>query len=543
MGIPLKLSGVAASEGVAVGPAYVYAPRGPRPAGNVPEGAVEEEISRFRRAVEAVRERLSETAARLREAGSGEEAAIFEAHAEIAGDPELAAEVERRVREGREGAGAAVLAVGEEYARSFAAMDDEYMAARADDVRDVAAQIATELVGGPSSGIEGLDRPSVILARNLLPSDTARLPREKVLGFVTAEGSRTSHVAIMARSLGIPAVVGVGEELEKAFGASVVALDGGEGYAVADPDPGTLELFERRRRRSDAEAALLKEYRHIEGRTRDGRRIEVSANLGSPEEAEEALSWGAEGVGLFRTEFLFMERDELPSEEEQYAAYRRVVEVFGERPVIVRTLDVGGDKDLPGIDRPAEENPFLGWRGIRMSLDLPDLFRTQLRAVLRAAAHGNLKVMFPMVTGVEEVRAAREHLEECRRELEEEGTPCGPLEAGVMIETPAAAILAGELAREVSFFSIGTNDLIQYTLAADRGNERLRRLYRADHPAVLELIRHTCEAAREAGIWVGACGEAAGDPGMIPYLVRLGVTELSMSPPSIPRAKKILSEL
>ena len=245
----------------------------------------------------------------------------------------------------------------------------------------------------------------------------------------------------------------------------------------------------------------------------------------------------------FRTEFLFMERDELPSEEEQYAAYRRVVEVFGGRPVIVRTLDVGGDKDLPGIDQPAEENPFLGWRGIRMCLDEPGLFRTQLRAILRSAAHGNLKVMFPMVTGVEEVRAAKEHLEGCRRELEREGVPYGPLEVGVMVETPAAAILAAELAREVSFFSIGTNDLIQYTLAADRGNERLRRLYRADHPAVLELIRLACEAAEEAGIWVGACGEAAGDPDMIPNLVRLGVTELSMSPPSIPRAKKIIAEL
>ncbi|QYJ15009.1 Phosphoenolpyruvate-protein phosphotransferase [Rubrobacter xylanophilus DSM 9941] len=544
MGGSVHLSGVAASEGVAVGPAYVYAPRGPEPgAERIPEEAVEEEVSRFRRAVEAVRERLLKTAAGLREAGSGEEAAIFEAHAELAGDPELAAEVEQRVREEGESAASAVLAVGEEYAEAFVAMDDEYMAARADDVRDVSAQIAAELVGGSSSGLEGLERPSVILARNLLPSDTARLPREKVLGFVTAEGSRTSHVAIMARSFGIPAVVGVGDRLEEAFGASVVAVDGTGGYAVADPDPETLEEFERRRKRAASEAALLEEYRHVEARTRGGIRIEVSANLGSPEEAEEALAWGAEGVGLFRTEFLFMEREELPSEEEQYAAYRRVAEIFGERPVIVRTLDVGGDKDLPGIDRPAEENPFLGWRGIRMSLDLPDLFRTQLRAVLRAAAHGNLKVMFPMVTGVEEIRAAKAHLEECRRELEEGGTLCGPLEIGVMVETPAAAILSAELAREVSFFSIGTNDLIQYTLAADRGNERLRRLYRADHPAVLELIRHTCEAAREAGIWVGACGEAAGDPDMIPHLIRLGVTELSMSPPSIPRAKRVISRL
>jgi phosphoenolpyruvate-protein phosphotransferase (PTS system enzyme I) len=248
-------------------------------------------------------------------------------------------------------------------------------------------------------------------------------------------------------------------------------------------------------------------------------------------------------VGLFRTEFLFMERPELPSEEEQYEAYREVAEAFGEKPVVVRTLDVGGDKDLPGVDRPAEENPFLGWRGIRMSLDVPELFKPQLRAILRAATGGNLKVMFPMIADIEELRAAKVLLTECREELEEEGAKAGPLEVGIMVETPAAAICARELAREVSFFSIGTNDLVQYTLAADRGNERLRRLQSADHPAVLRLIESTCRAAEEAGIPTGVCGEAAGDPALIPKLVKLGVVELSMSAPSIPRAKKVVSEV
>jgi phosphoenolpyruvate-protein phosphotransferase len=365
------------------------------------------------------------------------------------------------------------------------------------------------------------------------------------LGFVTAGGSRTSHVSIMARSMGIPAVVGVGAALDGvldgALDAGTVAVDGGEGYAILDPDPGTVAEFEARGERFAEERVALEKYRHVEARTRDGRRIEVAANLGSASEAEEALSWGAEGVGLFRTEFLFMEREQLPSEDEQYEAYAEVARVFKEKPVIVRTLDVGGDKDLPGIDQPEEENPFLGWRGIRMSLDTPALFKPQLRAILRAAALGNLKVMFPMVADVEELRAAKEVLSECEDELR--GAQTGPLEVGVMVETPAAAILAGELAPEVSFFSVGTNDLVQYTLAADRGNERLRHLQSADHPAVLRLIRMTCEAAREAGIWVGVCGEAAGEPALIPRLVELGVSELSMSAPSIPRAKKIVSEL
>jgi phosphotransferase system enzyme I (PtsI) len=383
----------------------------------------------------------------------------------------------------------------------------------------------------------------VILAHNLAPSDTARIPKGMALGFVIAEGSRTSHVSIMARSLGIPAVVGVGVALEEAFAAEVVALDGTEGYAVADPDHDAISDFEEKRKKVAEERAELEEYKHVEARTKDGRRIEVAANIGSAEEAESALEWGAEGVGLFRTEFLFMKRPELPSEEEQYEAYRKVAEAFGERPVTVRTLDVGGDKDLPGVNQPEEENPFLGWRGIRMCLDVPELFKPQLRAILRAASHGNLRIMFPMVVDALEVRAAKEIIQECRGELDNEGTQFGEVEIGVMVETPAAAIRAADLAPEVSFFSIGTNDLVQYTLAADRGNERLRRLQSADHPAVLALIGQTCEAAREAGIWVGVCGETAGEPEMTPKLLEFGVTELSMSVTSIPRAKKIVSEL
>jgi phosphotransferase system enzyme I (PtsI) len=540
---PVKVKGVGASEGVAVGPAFVHAGEEPEPERQqISEADVEEELEGFRRAVEAVVARLSETARRLSASGNEDEAAIFEAHVELAGDPELASGVEERVRD-LESPEAAVLAVGEEYAEVFAGMEDEYMVARADDVRDVASQIAAELIGRGAEGLEALETPSVVVARNLAPSDTVRIPRGKALAFVTAEGSKTSHVSIMARSMGIPAVVGVGAALDDVLVARTMAVDGGEGYAIADPDPDTIAAFEARAEEMAAASVALDEYRHVEARTRDGRRIEVSANLGSASEAEDALDWGAEGVGLFRTEFLFMERPELPSEEEQYEAYGAVARTFGARPVIIRTLDVGGDKDLPGVDQPAEENPFLGWRGIRMSLDTPSLFRPQLRSILRAGALGNLKVMFPMISDVEELRAAKAMLAECERELEREEAEVGQVEVGIMVETPSAALCARELAAEVSFFSIGTNDLVQYTLAADRGNERLRRLQDADHPAVLELIRITCEAAREEGIWVGVCGEAAGDPALIPRLLELGVTELSMSAPSIPRAKKLISEL
>ncbi|QIN83259.1 phosphoenolpyruvate--protein phosphotransferase [Rubrobacter tropicus] len=537
----VEFAGVGASEGVAFGPAYVHLGGEVEPERTrIPEGSFDEELARFRAAVEAVAGRLRETGENLKGDIGEEEAAIFEVHAEMADDPELLEGVEERLRN-LESPEAAVLAVGEEYAGGLAALEDEYLAARADDVRDVARQIAVEIMGGGAMGLEALRTPSVILARNLAPSDTARIPRGMALAFVTAGGSRTSHVSIMARSMGIPAVVGVGDALEAALNAGTVAVDGGAGVAVANPDPETLAAFEELRSRREEEQATLYEYRHVEARTADGRRIEVAANLGSASEAEGALEWGAEGVGLFRTEFLFMERDELPSEEEQYEAYSAVARAFGDRPVILRTLDVGGDKSLPGVDQPEEENPFLGWRGIRMSLEVPELFGPQLRAALRSAAHGNLKVMFPMVVDATEFRAAKRILGTCQEELEAEGVPTGPVEVGVMIETPAAALGAAELAREAAFFSIGTNDLVQYTLAADRGNEKLRHLQSADHPAVLKLIKMTCDAAGTAGIPVGVCGEAAGEPAMIPRLVELGVTELSMGAPAIPRAKQVVS--
>src|SRR5919112_1244994 len=428
----MKLTGTGASEGIVVGPAFVPATGRPEPERtSIEEDQVAAELQRFEDAVETVAAQISETVDGLRASGNEDEAGIFEFHAEMAEDPELASAVEERVRN-LQSPEAAVLAAGEEYAAEFAAMD-EYMAARADDVRDVTGQIAGQLIGRTTAALEALETPSVVLAQSLAPSDTARIPKGLALAFVTAEGSRTSHVSIMARSMGIPAVVGVGDALSEALDAETVAVDGTEGSAITDPDRETVARFEEMSRALAEERAALDQYRHVEARTADGRRIEVAANLGSASEAEGALEWGAEGVGLFRTEFLFMERDDLPSEDEQYEAYSAVARAFGEKPVIVRTLDVGGDKDLPGVDQGSEENPFLGWRGIRMSLDTPELFKPQLRAILRAAANGNLKVMFPMVADVGELEAAKETLAQARVELEEEGVEVGEIETGVMI--------------------------------------------------------------------------------------------------------------
>lgn len=554
----VRIEGVSASAGVAVGPVYIHDPGEPRPRRQtIHSSEAEAELARFLRAVETVVARLSRTRDELEVADSSEEASIFDAHIELASDPELAEGVEQRVRR-LQSPESAVLKVGEEYAGMFAAMDDEYLAARADDVRDVVAQISVEISADATgnaaqSGLESLAEPSVILARSLAPSDTARIPRGMALGFVTAEGSRTSHVSIMARSMGVAAIVGVAEsltrQLEHEPPPSLAAIDGTEGYAILDPGPETIREFEAREEEQAAARTALESYRHAEARTRSGHRIGIYANLGSATEARAAAESGAEGVGLFRTEFLFMEREELPSEDEQYAAYKEVSEAFPGKPVIIRTLDVGGDKSLPGIQQPAEENPFLGWRGIRMSLDEPGLLKPQLRALLRVAADAEanagaqMKVMFPMVSLAAELREAKKVLEECRQELRAEGKDAGELEAGAMIETPAAAVCAEELAREAEFFSIGTNDLVQYTLAADRGNERLKDMPGAEHPAVIRLIRMTCEAGAEAGIEVGVCGEAAGEAAMIPQLVEAGVHELSMSPPAIAAAKKLVSEL
>jgi len=539
----VKLTGVPAAPGLAIGPVFVLAPVDDSPSRErIEEPEAERELSVFGTATKRVAERLKEDAVRLREEGREDAAGVLEAHAELAEDSELADAVEEKVR-GLSSAEAAALQSGEEFAEMFAEMEDEYMRARAEDVRDVSRQIAAWISGRPQN-LDGLEEPSVILAETLSPSETARLPKGMALGFVTAAGSRTSHVAIMARAAGIPAVVGTGAALESALDARTIAVDGEIGVAFTDPNPETVAEFRERMAEAEKEEVDLERFRHAEVRTRDGRRIEIFANLGSDTEAEAAIEAGASGVGLFRTEFLFMERAEPPDESEQYDAYRRVVEAFDGKPVIIRTLDVGGDKPLPGVERSVEENPFLGWRGIRMSLETPDLFKPQLRAILRAAAHGGAKVMFPMVADVRELREAKAVLDECQEELAAERVEFGTVEVGSMIEVPSAALCAEEISAESDFLSVGTNDLTQYVLAADRGNARLAPyLQDAGHPAVLALIRTTCEAARKHDIPVGVCGEAAADPDVAPAFIEAGVTELSVSLPAILRTRKMASEI
>ncbi|APF38877.1 phosphoenolpyruvate--protein phosphotransferase [Chelatococcus daeguensis] len=538
---PGELVGVAASEGVAVGRAFVYLPREPQPErGRIAAQEVEAETLRFRRAVEAVCAMLE------RKAGNGDAAAataadIMAALKDVAQDPEFLTAVEVRIG-AQEDPVAAVLAVGADLAERFTHIDDAYFRARAEDVRGVARQVANVLLGRDEIDLAALAEPAILVAGHLSALDLARLPLRLLRGLVTTEGGPTSHIAILARSFGFPAVVGVKAEEAALRSAKTVAIDGGRGVAVVNPDTAVAAAYAARLEKAEAERRALAAFTHVAPKTRDGRAIEVAANLGSEAEIDGALGFGAMGVGLFRTEFLFMHGKTLPSEDEQFRIYARVVKAFHPHAVIFRTLDIGGDKALPGIAPEREENPFLGWRGIRMCLDRPHLLKPQLRAILRTAAVGTARVMFPMVTDIAEVTAARALIDACRQELMDEGREAGPLEVGIMVETPAAALCAATLAREVDFFSIGTNDLTQYTMAADRTNARLAHLNRADHPAVLAMIEMTCRAAREAGIKVGVCGEAAGEPDMIPRLLGWGVSELSMSPSLIPRAKKIVSE-
>ncbi|HIP87092.1 MAG TPA: phosphoenolpyruvate--protein phosphotransferase, partial [Anaerolineales bacterium] len=525
-----KLRGIAASRGIAIGPVFQYR----RADLHFERRRVEDreaEWARFQAALEVARERLAEVCARAREDVGDEQAAIFQAQALMLEDPELLRTVRATIEEKGLNAEAALVDAAEEYAQMLESLDDEYLRARAADVRDVATCVLRALLGVADSPTVGLTVPSVILARDLTPSDTVLLDKSLVLGFCTAEGGATSHTAILARGLGLPAVVGAGPKvLEVPDGTSVI-LDGTEGVLLIDPDEETVSAYRARRA---ASVTILKEaqaHAHAPAVTRDGHRVEVVANIGNVEGARAALEAGAEGVGLLRTEFLYLERDHLPDEEEQYRAYRAIVEVFGERPVILRTLDIGGDKELPYLDLPQEMNPFLGLRAIRLCLARPDLFRPQLRAALRAGAVGNLKVMFPMVATLEEVREARAVLEACRAELQAEGYAVAEeMEVGIMVETPAAALMADHLADEVDFFSIGTNDLSQYTMAADRTNAHVAGLASAFHPAVLRLVGEVIQAAHRKGKWVGLCGELAGEPLAIPILLGLGLDEFSMNP-------------
>jgi phosphotransferase system enzyme I (PtsI) len=538
-----KIRGIGASRGIAIGPAFRFQHiqldfkrRGVKD--------TEAEWQRFRDAAGKAKDQLREVQARAEKAAGSEEAALFGAHAEMLEDPELLGAVRRAIKNEAINAEAAVYDAAESYARKLEALESEYLRARAADVRDVRDRVLRILLDVAKSPTEGLNEPSVILAHDLAPSDTALLDKSLTLGFCTAGGSSTSHTAILARSLGLPAVVGAGPEITGVPNDTTLVLDGSEGVVVVEPDDETVERYEQHR---EQVAAILDSAQDKAGEpavTRDGHRVEVVANIGDVEGAEAALHAGAEGVGLLRTEFLYLERDHLPDEKEQFRAYRAIADVFGNLPVVLRTLDIGGDKELPYLDLPEEMNPFLGVRAIRLCLARPELIKPQLRAALRAGVGRNIKVMFPLITALAELRAARKLLDNCRSELEDEGKATAEeTEIGIMVETPAAAVMADRLAGEVDFFSIGTNDLSQYTMAADRTNKDVASLLTGFQPAVLRLVRDTIAAAHDHGIWVGLCGELAGEPLAIPILLGLGVDELSMNPAAVALAKQIIRQL
>jgi len=537
------LHGIAASRGIAIGPGFRFQ-RADLCFERCTVQDPSAEWARFQAALETAGEQLARVCAIAEVECGAEEAAIFQAHVLMLEDPELLEAVRTKIEEKCLNAESALSDAVEMYVQLLESLDDEYLRARAADVRDVTERVLRILLGVSESPTADLTTPSIILARDLTPSDTILLDKSLVLGFCTAEGGPTAHTAILARGLGLPAIVGAGPGVLEIPDDVMLVLDGSDGALLVEPDKATVAGYRERQAAATTALVQARSQAHEPAVTRDGHRVEVVANVGNVEGARAALEAGAEGVGLLRTEFLYLERSRLPNEEEQYQAYRAIVDVFGALPVVLRTLDIGGDKELPYLDLPHEMNPFLGLRAIRLCLARPELFRPQLRAALRAGAGRNLKVMFPMVATVAEARAARAALEECRTELVAEGQPVAEqMEIGIMVEVPAAVVMADHLAAEVDFFSIGTNDLSQYTLAADRTNASVAPLADAFHPAVLRLVRDVIAAAHAQGKWVGLCGELAGEPLALPILLGLGLDEFSMNPPVIPLVKQIIRAL
>ena len=536
------IKGIGASSGIAIAKAYKLV----MPDLTVTQNTVEDVTAEIKKFEDCMAETAKQLEA-IKEAASknlsAEEAAVFDAHALVLQDPELKTQVLDKINNEKLCAEAALDAVANSFIAMFEMMDDDYFRERAADIKDVSRRLLANLLGKPLPNPALIDEEVVIIADDLTPSDTAQLNKNLVRGFATNIGGRTSHSAIMARSLEIPAVVACKTITEEVKDGDLIVLDGIEGTVMINPDEATVKEYETKRAEFVAYKEELKKLVNEKTVTTDGHHVELVANIGSAKDLVGVKENGGEGVGLFRTEFLYMESAELPTEEQQFEVYKEVLEGMEGKPVVVRTLDIGGDKEIEAIDLPKEMNPFLGYRAIRLCLDRKDIFKVQIRALLRASVYGKLCVMFPMISGLEEFQAAKEFVEECRAELHAEGVKTSEtIQWGIMVEIPAAAVMADELAKYVDFFSIGTNDLIQYTLAADRMSEKVSYLYNPMHPAVLRLIKMTIDGAHKHGKWVGMCGEMAGDEAAIPTLVQYGLDEFSMSATSILGAKKIILE-
>lgn len=537
------IKGISASSGIAIGKAYkledIQFEISRKSITNY-----EKEIEKLDNAIQESKKELSMIRDNTLKTMGEDKAQIFDAHLLVAEDPELMGQVKQKVRDEQINAEYALKEVRDFFVSIFESMDDEYMRERSSDVKDVTNRILAKLLNIKTSDPSLIQEESILIAHDLTPSDTAQVNKEVVRGFITAVGGRTSHSAIMARSLEIPAIVGTKTIMDDVNDGDLIILDALNGEVILNPSDEELASYQAKKLQYDDERLALKTLVNQETKSKDGVHVELAANIGTPNDLKGVLENGAEGIGLFRTEFLYMGRSDFPSEEEQFKSYKTILEGMEGKPVVVRTLDIGGDKELPYLKMPEEMNPFLGYRAIRLCLDRKDIFRTQLRALLRASIYGNLRIMFPMIATLDEFNEAKGFLLEVKQELLNEGKEVSEtIQIGMMVEIPSAALLADQFAKVVDFFSIGTNDLIQYTFAADRMNEHVAYLYQPYNPSLLRMIKMVIDAAHQENKWAGMCGEMAGDETAIPILLGLGLDEFSMSATSILNARKLIANL
>lgn len=539
------LKGIPVSPGVITGPAFVLHSEVSFniPAVEIQNEDVWKEIARFEDALTRTRAEVLGIRKKISNQIGRENSDIFNAHLMILEDRTLIEDVIAIIKDKHAQAEHAFGAVIQRYFAAFAQIDDDYLKERIADIRDIGKRILHNLYG-QQNDFQKLDKKGIIIAHDLSPSDTAMMDKEKVMAFVTEIGGPTSHTAILGRSMEIPAIVGMDQVTNRVKTGDTIIIDGTRGILIVNPDAQTIEEYQQKSKRFSELTTELDKLRDLPAETKDGKKMILAANIEFHDEIPSVVSHGANGIGLYRTEYLYMNRTDLPDEEEQFRAYNQVAQKMAPQPVIVRTLDLGGDKFLSSLDVPREMNPFLGWRAIRFCLTRIDVFKSQLRAILRASVHKNLKVMYPMISNVDELRKANAILEECRQELKKEGVAYdSDMEVGAMIEIPSAAIISDILAREVNFFSIGTNDLIQYALAVDRVNEKIAYLYEPTHPAILHLIKQVVDAGHRHNRWVGSCGEMSGDPAIAILLLGLDIDEISTSPVVLPKVKRAIRSI